>query len=221
MIGVVLTTASARRAAASSPPVGRRERNKREKRKRIIEAARELFSSQGFEGTTTAEIAARADVAAGTLFLYVASKEDLLVLVFREEMDRVADEAFSSLPGGASLLDELVHVYGALIALHGRDRGLARVFVKELMFVGDTHRANVEAFVDGLVDRTAERIERGQRAGAFHPGAPARAIAENCFRLYIAMLQRWLGLGGHVASEEHIARLRAALELQLRGFELH
>jgi len=215
-----LATARPRSATAPSPPVGRRDRNKREKRNRIVEAARELFSSKGFEATTTAEIAARADVAAGTLFLYVASKEDLLVLVFREEMDRVADEAFATLPAGLSLLDELLHVYGALIALHARDPGLARVFVKELMFVGDANRPSVEAFVDGLVDRSAERIERAQRAGAFQPGAPAHAIAENCFRLYIAMLQRWLGLGGQVASGEHIARLRAALELQLRGFEI-
>lgn len=209
------------RSAVRTPSDGRRERNKREKRQRIVEAARALFASKGFAATTTAEIAAQADVAAGTLFLYVTSKEDLLVMVFREEMDRVADAAFATLPVDGSLLDELLHVYGALIALHERDRGLARVFVKELMFVGDANRASVEAFVDGLVDRSAERIERAQRAGAFDPAAPTHALAENCFRLYIAMLQRWLGLGGHVPSREHIARLRAALELQLRGFYSH
>ncbi len=207
-------------AASSVPPTGRRERNKREKHERIVAAARELFSSKGFDATTTAEIAARADVAAGTLFLYVASKEDLLVLVFRDEMDRVADRAFASLPAGASLLDELLHVYGALISLHERDRGLARVFVKELMFVGAANRPSVEAFVEGLVHRSAERIEEAQRSSRFDPEAPAHAIAENCFRLYIAMLQRWLGLGTQVSSREHLARLRGALALQLRPFEI-
>jgi hypothetical protein len=87
------------------------------------------------------------------------------------------------------------------------------------MFVGDANRPSVEAFVDGLVDRTAARIEQAQRTGALDPAAPARAIAENCFRLYIAMLQHWLGLGSTLSSADHIARLRRAFELQLHGFQ--
>jgi len=205
-------------AAASAPP-GRRERNKQEKRARIVAAARALFAEKGFEATTTAEIADRADIGAGTLFLYFASKEDLLVRVFREDMDQVANAAFATLPAGA-LLDELLHAYGALIALHERDRALARAFVKELMFVGDANRASVEAFIGGLVDRTAARIEHAQRNGAFDPAAPARAIAENCFRLYIAMLQNWLGPRSSLASAEHLTRLRRAFELLLHGFEI-
>ena len=198
---------------------GRRERNKQQKRERIVAAARALFADKGFEATTTAEIAARADIGVGTLFLYFASKEELLVRVFREDMDRVADDAFANPPPGGSLLDELVHAYGALIALHERDRALARAFAKELMFVGEENRESVAAFVDGLVDRTAARIEHAQRVGVLDPAAPAHAIAENCFRLYIAMLQHWLGFHSTLASADHIARLRRAFELQLHGFE--
>jgi len=213
--------ASPVRSAVPPAPAtpGRRERNKQEKSERIVAAARALFADKGFEATTTAEIATRADIGVGTLFLYFASKEDLLVRVFREDMDHVADDAFASLPPGGSLLDELVHAYGALVALHERDRALARAFVKELMFVGDPNRASVDAFIGGLVDRTAARIEHAQRAGAFDPAAPAHAIAENLFRLYIAMLQNWLGFRSTLASADHIARLRRAFELQLHGFE--
>jgi AcrR family transcriptional regulator len=209
------------RAAAdpAAPAPGRRERNKQEKRERIVAAARALFAEKGFEATTTAEIANRADIGVGTLFLYYASKEDLLVRVFREDMDHVVDDAFASLPPGAPLLDELIHAYGALIELHERDRSLARAFVKELMFVGDANRESVAAFLDGLMQRTAARIEHAQRTGAFDPAAPAHALAENLFRLYIAMLQRWLGFHSTVASADHIARLRRAFELQLHGFE--
>lgn len=207
-------------AVAPAPPApGRRERNKHDKRERIVAAARALFADKGFEATTTAEIAAEADIGVGTLFLYFASKEDLLVRVFREDLDRVADDAFASLPPGGSLLDDLVHAYGALVAVHDRNRTLARAFVKELMFVGDANRESVEGFVDGLVDRTAARIEHAQRVGALDPAAPAHAIAENCFRLYIAMLQHWLGFHSTLAGADHTARLRSAFELQLHGFE--
>ena len=214
----------ARAALAASHPtepeleVGRRQRNKLDKRARILAAARELFSRKGFPATTTAEIAARAGIGAGTLFLYVASKEDLLVSIFHEEMDRVADAAFASLPRRASVLDEIVHVYGALIRFHERDRGLARVFVKELMFVGEVNRASVGAFIDGLQRRTAERIEAAKARGEVDAAAPSAEIGVHCFALYIALLQRWLGLGTALATAEHVARLRLAFDFQLRGF---
>jgi AcrR family transcriptional regulator len=199
-------------------PVSRRERNKQEKRERIIAAARELFATRGFATTTTAEVATRADIGVGTLFLYVASKEDLLVLVFRDEMDREAERAFATLPRG-SLLDELVHGFTTLIAIHDRDRALARVLVKELLFVGGEAGASTQAFVDRLVDRIAARIERAQRAGRFAPDVPAREVAENCLCIHFALLQNWLGQDSPLPAAEHVARLRRALALQLRGFE--
>ena len=58
-----------------------RERNRRDKLQRITAAARALFVEKGFDETTTREIARRADVALGTLFLYATDKRDLLFLI--------------------------------------------------------------------------------------------------------------------------------------------
>src|SRR5215207_11052122 len=63
-----------------SPP-GRRERNKKEKLDRIVAAARELFAERGVDEVTTQEIADKADIGAGTLFLYAKTKGELLLLV--------------------------------------------------------------------------------------------------------------------------------------------
>ncbi len=51
---------------------------KAETRERILEAARELFASRGFEVTTTREIAEAAGIAAGTLFNYFPTKEAIV-----------------------------------------------------------------------------------------------------------------------------------------------
>jgi TetR/AcrR family transcriptional regulator len=61
-------------------PAGRRERNKQEKLERITAVARELFAQKGISEVTTQEVAQRADIAAGTLFLYAKSKGELLLL---------------------------------------------------------------------------------------------------------------------------------------------
>ncbi len=50
-------------------------------RSRILQAALRLFATQGFEGTTTKDLANAANVAEGTLFRYFANKKAILVEV--------------------------------------------------------------------------------------------------------------------------------------------
>ena len=50
------------------PAISTRRRNPEEKRGRLLAAARELFISQGFDGTTTKQIAEQAGVSEGILF---------------------------------------------------------------------------------------------------------------------------------------------------------
>ena len=61
--------------------LGRRERNKLAKLARIMAAAGELFAEHGIDDVTTQQIAAAADIATGTLFLYAKTKGELLLLV--------------------------------------------------------------------------------------------------------------------------------------------
>jgi TetR/AcrR family transcriptional regulator len=61
--------------------IGRRERNKLDKLARITAAAGELFAERGVDDVTTQEIADRADIGTGTLFLYAKTKGELLLLV--------------------------------------------------------------------------------------------------------------------------------------------
>ena len=75
------------------PRLSRVERKKRDKLERIKRAARALFARKGFEATTTREIATAADVGIGTVFLHTTSKQDLLVMIFREEAGRTVDAA--------------------------------------------------------------------------------------------------------------------------------
>ncbi len=55
----------------------KRQRQKNERRDAILSAARKVFAQRGYDGTTMADIAREAGVAAGTVYLYFASKTDL------------------------------------------------------------------------------------------------------------------------------------------------
>jgi len=64
----------------------KRERRKQDRPGELLEAALDLFVEKGFAATRVEEVAARAGVSKGTLFLYFPSKEDLFKAVVRENV---------------------------------------------------------------------------------------------------------------------------------------
>jgi AcrR family transcriptional regulator len=71
------------RAADENP---RRERRKEARPGELLDAALDLFVEKGFAATRAEEVAARAGVSKGTLFLYFPSKEELFKAVVRENI---------------------------------------------------------------------------------------------------------------------------------------
>lgn len=69
---------------ADSAKPGLRDRKKARRRDEIIAAARELFTLQGIDATTMAEIAAAAEVSAPTVFNYFGSKDGILIAMISE-----------------------------------------------------------------------------------------------------------------------------------------
>lgn len=72
--------------------VGLRERKKQERRRRIEDAAVELFERDGFEATTVEQIAAAADIAPRTFFSYFETKDDVVLADYAERLDRILGE---------------------------------------------------------------------------------------------------------------------------------
>lgn len=71
---------------ASSEPGGKRSRRKQERPGELLEAALDLFVEKGYAATRVEEVAARAGVSKGTLFLYFASKQELFKAVVRHSI---------------------------------------------------------------------------------------------------------------------------------------
>jgi AcrR family transcriptional regulator len=60
-----------------------------DRRQQILEAALDVFADEGFEGATTKEIAARADVTQGLIYFYFPSKEELFLAAFAHQAEQV------------------------------------------------------------------------------------------------------------------------------------
>ena len=106
--------------SASSSHQKNTQRERLEAREQnILKAATEAFSALGVDGTTMAEIARRAHIAEGTLYLYHKNKQDLLAVVvqnFWAELTKGALNAVDvSLPVMAQLEQLATYHLAALI----------------------------------------------------------------------------------------------------------
>ena len=83
------------------------EQAKQETRGRILEKAAEIFTSKGFEDTTTRDIALASGLAAGTLFNYFPSKETLAMTMVTEALGQGRDDFQRRRSGEEDLSEEL------------------------------------------------------------------------------------------------------------------
>lgn len=162
-------------AAANSAP-GRTS----DKYQRILDAAIAVIAEKGFFTARISDIAARADVADGTVYLYFKSKEDILMKAIQAAFDgfmRNARIELAKIESGEKQLRRLAYLH---LEAMGSNRNAAKVFQMELRqstrFLEEfSHEHMVEYFA--LV---REAIRRGQQDGTFRPDLSDK-VAANCF----------------------------------------
>jgi AcrR family transcriptional regulator len=209
-----------RRARKAPPPlaeVGVRARQKRDKLERLRVAAWELFTRKGFDGTTTREIAERAGVAAGTLFLYAKDKPDLLFLVFEHRLAETVDEAFRSLPD-ASLKAQLLHVIGHLFAMYEKSPDLARRFVKELPGADGPNAQRVNGLSFVFLQRLGGLVEKAIERGEVRSDALPLLAAQTIFAIYFMGLLSWLS-GFNTLETALDTLISSTIDLLMQGLE--
>lgn len=140
----------------ASQPVGRRERNKQQKLDRITAAARELFSERGVDEVTTQEIADKADIGAGTLFLYAKSKGELLLLVQNSTYAEALVQGKSAAEGITDTLDAVMAIVRPIVECNRKQVDNGRTYLREIVF-GDPEEPHHRDAL-GLTVQTEEAI---------------------------------------------------------------
>lgn len=93
----------------------RRQRERERKEREIIDAARELFFQKGYDSTSVDEIAARLEIAKGSVYMYFSNKEELFYAVANDGM-RIALEMYEEAVREARTgLDKLMAIGRAYI----------------------------------------------------------------------------------------------------------
>lgn len=167
----------------------RAQRRKLENRDRILTEARRLFGRKGFDAVTTAEIAKAADVAKGSVFAHVGSKDRLLVLVFERDMHKWLDDA-SSRAGRRPLLNQLDRFFNAMLDGAADAPELTAVFTRELPFAH--HEPEIVAAMERTYRLLTDLVEAAKNRGEITKSVDTRTLVYNLFSLYFNFQYLWL-----------------------------
>jgi AcrR family transcriptional regulator len=166
-------------AKASSGPASegrtppRRQRRKDARPSEIVEAAMEIFAERGFGAARLEDVARRAGVAKGTVFVYFSTKEDLFRAVAQSvltlHLDRLQPVATGLDKPMAELVPLLLRQVAAVIG-SGRLPAMMRLMIAESRQFPDLARVWHDEVVAKVLELVTATIERAQARGEVRPG---------------------------------------------------
>jgi len=197
---------------------GLRMRNKLDKLRRIRDAARDLFLTKGFDDATMREIAVRAGVGLGTIFLYAKNKRDLLFLTINEPLEKVTAQAETAIDPKAPLIKNLLAVTNLHYRFFGRQAALSRLVLREMAFYeSGAQAASFQKTRERLIHLFGRTVELAAENGEIAPREPPLFAGWTIFCIFQVELRRWLASDeGRTAAG--LKELERALLLLISGF---
>jgi AcrR family transcriptional regulator len=196
---------------------GLRERNKLDKLRRIKDAASELFIKKGFDDTTTREIAVRAGVGLGTIFVYAPTKRDLLFLIVNQDLQEVAERAVDLVQPSRPMLENLLDVFRTHYRYFAQQPALSRLSLREMMFYETGPEA--KKFLktrERLIGLIRDIVDHAIEQKAIISSEDARLIAWVIFSIYQIEVRHWLS-SDELNLQRGLNALRRQLVLLMNG----
>jgi TetR/AcrR family transcriptional regulator, fatty acid metabolism regulator protein len=185
-----------------------------DKRRRILQAAVKVFARKGYFAARVSEIAEKAGVADGTIYLYFAGKEDILVSLFDEVMSEHVTRARAEMEAVADAPSRLRLLAEHHLRVLGADRDLAVVFQVELRQSTKFMERFTATWLRRYFDLVTSVIEQGQREGTLRADLPRKLVAKAFFGTLDELVTSWV-----IGRKDYDLALLAgpAVDLLLRG----
>ncbi len=202
----------------------RREREKAQRRQDILDAARQVFFERGFHQPTVDDVAARAEVSKGTIYLYFESKEEILAHLLLEGLDLLLAQMEAtcppqSPPAPEAALRALANSYLTFSQTQPHYFRLIMAFDRgrfEEQIAPELYQQVLDRSLQGLA-LVAQAIERGQAAGLFHVDDPWRAAGSVWAAINGVLVLMAHPLRRQMLRSDLETMFQATLDLVLRG----
>ncbi|MGZ3377906.1 MAG: TetR/AcrR family transcriptional regulator [Phenylobacterium sp.] len=205
-----MATALTLAVAEPAPATSSRQTQKEATRNRVIDAARELFDTQGYQGTTIREIARHAGVSVGSVFTTFASKGEILSQVMEDRLDGLyaeLDRVVPNLRGSTS--DRLRSIFAIHFSFEARR---TRLFLAHIAAAYDwtlPPSARPMGRNPRLIGIIRECVTKGIADGDVAPDVDAKEAVDLLMAAYV-WIYRMAALNGADAEE-----MTAAMDRQI------
>lgn len=180
-----------RKNAAQTTELGE-EKSRNGKREAILRAAAHVFARSGYFNAKVSDVARKAGVADGTVYLYFKNKDDLLASIFSWAMGEFIGIAKSEMVGIADPREKLRRFAHLHFSLLERERDIAIVFQIELRQSTKFMEQFSTTYLAQYLQMLREIIEEGQRRGVFRKKFNSKVVAKFLFGALDEMATNWV-----------------------------
>jgi AcrR family transcriptional regulator len=147
-------------------------------RRRLLEAATELFAREGLHGATSARIARAAGVATGTFYLHFPDKEGLFREIVLAALSELRARVRRALEGSGPDPRAQVRARTAeLVSFAEENRNLIGVLFGRRQEAGELAEDVLDALIPGIEESLRMRAQSGDVPEGLEPAVAAQAIA--------------------------------------------
>ncbi|KYP80873.1 TetR/AcrR family transcriptional regulator [Ferroacidibacillus organovorans] len=139
----------------------------RVRREQIVNAATTLFLKKGYHRTTTREIARESGLGTGTLYEYIGSKEDILLLVCDMIHSQVEVKLHATTPNGMTMAEAFPGLLKNFFHAIDDVQDLVVLIYQETRSLPKDYMRAVLAREQGISDYFAKLLQRGIEDGSF------------------------------------------------------
>ncbi len=207
---------------AETPPPTARQRRKEARPQELLDAALALFVEKGFAATRSEEVALRAGVSKGTLYLYFPSKEELFKAVVRHNLSTLIAEGqgmVDTFEGSTTqLLQCLMEAWWGRV-VNTSASGIFKIMMSEARNFPELAQFYVDEVIQPCRQLLGRTVQRGIERGEFRE-IPTDDVVHSLIApvLFVAMHKHSIGACG-VAGVEMNAEsfMRTQMQLLLHG----
>src|SRR3982751_3269139 len=162
------------------------------RRDAILRAAIDVFAGRGYFNAQVADVARAAGIAAGTVYLYFRSKDDLLVSIFEKTMRDAIEDGRAVIEPLRDPIERLAAIARVHLDRMGRDRSLAVVFQVELRQSTKFMERFSSTLLREYLGVIRAIVVEGQKSGAFRKELNPTLVAKLFFGGLDEMATNWV-----------------------------
>ncbi len=210
-----------RALSSAASPAATHQRRKEARPQELLDAALDLFVEKGFAATRSEEVASRAGVSKGTLYLYYPSKEELLKEVIRHNVvNQIAEgiEIVRAFEGSSSeLLGNVLRLWWERVG-ETRASGILKLMMSEVRNFPEIAQFWIDEVTSPADRMVAEIVQRGIDSGEFRPVNVGDVVHALISPLLFLVMNKH-SLGACLPSEKLDPRaiIEAQIDLVLNG----